>query len=84
MRKSVQLKSSLDQTEAANQGSADRQPADKNKSLFSITKSNYRLQSSTDTLTIQLSQTWLIKIMTHRLKNVEKPVEYRGVSDEVH
>ena len=48
-RKSVQLKSSLDQAEAANQ------PVDKKKSLFSITKSNYRLQSSTDTLTIQLS-----------------------------
>ena len=54
-RKSVQLKSSLDQTEAANQGSTDRQPVDQKKSLFSITKSNYRLQSSTDTLTIQLS-----------------------------
>ena len=54
-RKSVQLKSSLDQTEAANQGATDRQPVDQKKSLFSITKSNYRLQSSTDTLTIQLS-----------------------------
>ena len=54
-RKSVQLKSSLDQAEAANQESTDRQPVDQKKSLFSITKSNYRLQSSSDTLTIQLS-----------------------------
>ena len=51
---SIQLKSSLGQVEPDQTDRTD-QPIDKTKSLFSITKSNYRLQSNSDTLTIQLS-----------------------------
>ena len=61
---SIQLKSSLGQVEPDQTDRTD-QPIDKTKSLFSITKSNYRLQSNSDTLTIQLSQIWLIKIMAY-------------------
>ena len=51
---SIQLKSSLGQVGPDQTDRAD-QPIDKTKSLFSITKSNYRLRSNSDTLTIQLS-----------------------------
>ena len=50
-RKSIQLKSSIDQVKPV----PHNQPVDGKKSLFSITKSNYRIQSNADMLTIQLS-----------------------------
>lgn len=50
-RKSVQLKSSLGETEQ----NLHDQTMGKKKSLFSITKSNYRLRSDTGTLSVQLS-----------------------------
>ena len=55
-RKSIQLKSSLDQTEPELDQNSSSQ-TDQKKSLFSITKSNYRLRSNTtgNTLSIQLS-----------------------------
>ena len=55
-RKSIQLKSSLDQTEPELDQNSFSQ-TDQKKSLFSITKSNYRLRSNTtgNTLSIQLS-----------------------------